>query len=206
MKVLVLLAHPAFERSRVNRALLSAARDRPGVTLHDLYEEYPDLQIDVRREQEQLLAHDVFIFQHPFYWYSTPAILKEWQDLVLQHNWAYGVHGKALTGKVTFNVLSAGGPEAAYQAGGTNGFTIRQLLAPYEATAALCHMTYLAPFVVHGSLRLTPTGVAPHVRDYQRLLDALVADRLDLSRAAAATRINADLDALLRAPQPQPTL
>jgi glutathione-regulated potassium-efflux system ancillary protein KefG len=205
MKVLVLLAHPAFERSRVNRALLSAARDRPGVTLHDLYEEYPDLQIDVRREQEQLLAHDVFIFQHPFYWYSTPAILKEWQDLVLEHNWAYGLQGKALTGKVTFNVLSAGGPETAYQAGGYNGFTIRQLLAPYEATAALCHMTYLAPFVVHGSLRLTPTDVAPYVRDYQRLLDALVADRLDLSRAAAATRLNADLDALLRAP-PQPTL
>lgn len=28
--------------------------------------------------------------QHPFYWYSTPALLKEWQDLVLEHGWAYG--------------------------------------------------------------------------------------------------------------------
>jgi glutathione-regulated potassium-efflux system ancillary protein KefG len=202
MKVLILLAHPAFERSRVNRALMAAARGRAGVTLHDLYEEYPDLQIDVAREQAQLLAHDLFIFQHPFYWYSTPAILKEWQDLVLEHNWAYGAKGKALAGKVTFNALSAGGPETAYRAGGYNGFTIRQLLAPYEATAALCHMTYLAPFVVHESLRMTLSDVEPHARDYARLLDGLVADRLDLSRAAAAARLNADLDALLGAPEP----
>src|SRR4051812_19800739 len=111
MRVLVLFAHPALERSRVNRALLEAVRSVPGVRLHDLYEEYPDLNIDVDREQELLLAHDVYVMQHPFFWYSGPAILKEWQDLVLEHNWAYGREGHALVGKVTFNVISAGGPE-----------------------------------------------------------------------------------------------
>jgi glutathione-regulated potassium-efflux system ancillary protein KefG len=200
MKVLVLFAHPALERSRVNRALLAGARNRAGVTVHDLYEVYPDMQIDVGREQALLLGHDVFVFQHPFFWYSTPAILKEWQDLVLEHNWAYGKDGDALTGKITFNALSAGGPEHAYRAGGYNRFTIRQLLAPWEATAALCKMTYLAPFVVHGALRMTPPDLAPHVRDYARLLDALVNDRLDLARAAAAVRLNADLDLLMTDP------
>lgn len=196
MKVLVLFAHPALERSRVNQALCAAARDVAGVTVHDLYEEYPDLQIDVRREQALLLAHDVFVFQHPFYWYSTPAILKEWQDVVLEHNWAYGKEGKALTGKITFNALTAGGPEAAYRAGGYNGFTIRQLLAPWEATAALCHMRYLAPYAVHATLRMGPTEIAPHARDYARILGGLVEDRLDLARAAAAPRLNADVEAL----------
>jgi len=197
MKVLVLFAHPALERSRVNRRLLTAARDRPGVTFHDLYEAYPDLHIDVRREQELLLGHDVIVFQHPFYWYSTPAIFKEWQDLVLEHNWAYGKEGRALAGKITFNALSAGGPEPAYRPGGYNNFTIRQLLTPYEATAALCHMTYLAPFVVHASLRMSTADIEPHVRDYARVLDALVNDRLDLARAAAVPRLNADIDALV---------
>jgi glutathione-regulated potassium-efflux system ancillary protein KefG len=75
VKVLVLFAHPALERSRVNRALLRAVQGTPAVTLHDLYETYPDLQIDVGREQALLLAHDVFVFQHPFYWYSVPSIL-----------------------------------------------------------------------------------------------------------------------------------
>jgi len=198
MKVLVLFAHPALEKSRVNRALLRVAEDTPGVTFHDLYQVYPDFLIEVAREQELLLEHDAIVFQHPFYWYSTPALLKEWQDLVLEHNWAYGATGHALVGKTTFNVLSAGGPETAYQAGGYNRFSIRQLLAPYEATAHLCGMRYLAPFVVHGTLRMRPEEIAPFARDYGRVLEALVADRLDLAEAARAPRLNEDVGALIR--------
>ena len=89
-RVLVLFAHPALERSRVNRHLVEVARAVPGVKVHDLYEVYPAFNINAKREQQLLLEHDVIVFQHPFYWYSTPAILKEWQDIVLEHGWAYG--------------------------------------------------------------------------------------------------------------------
>jgi len=88
--VLVLFAHPALEKSRVNRRLAAAVADLPGVTLHDLYEAYPDFDVDVKREQDLLVAHDVLVVQHPFYWYSTPALVKQWEDLVLEHGWAYG--------------------------------------------------------------------------------------------------------------------
>ena len=131
-RILILFAHPVLERSRVNRRLLAAVRDLAGVTVHDLYEAYPTLYIDAKREQRLLIDHDVVVFQHPFYWYSTPAILKEWQDLVLEHNWAYGKEGKHLVGKTTFNVMTAGGPEHAYRHDGYNHFTIRQLLSPWE--------------------------------------------------------------------------
>ena len=86
--VLVLVAHPAMRRSRVNRRLTEAARGLDGVMVNDLYQRYPDFDIDVAREQQLLESHDVVVMQHPFYWYSTPAILKEWQDLVLEHGWA----------------------------------------------------------------------------------------------------------------------
>jgi putative NADPH-quinone reductase len=109
-----------------------------GVTLVDLYAEYPDFQIDIDREQGRLVGHDVLVFMHPLYWYSTPAILKEWQDLVLEHGFAYGSQGTALHGKIFFSALTAGGAEAAYQAEGYNHFTIRELLHPLEQTAALC--------------------------------------------------------------------
>jgi glutathione-regulated potassium-efflux system ancillary protein KefG len=190
-RILVLLAHPVLERSRVNRRMAAAAVEMKGVTLHDLYESYPAFHIDVRREQALLESHDVVIFQHPFYWYSTPAILKEWQDLVLEHNWAYGTKGHKLDGKITFNALTTGGPEMAYQNGGYNRFTIRQLLAPYDQTAMLCRMRFLAPFVIHGALRLeTDEHVAPYVKDYRRILEALRDDRLDLDHAAKAERLN----------------
>ena len=93
-RVLILFAHPAPERSEVNAPLFEASRGREGVTLVDLYAEYPDYRIDIDREQQRLVDHDVVVFMFPLYWYSTPAILKEWQDLVLEHGWAYGSTGR----------------------------------------------------------------------------------------------------------------
>ena len=128
--ILVLFAHPSLERSEVNRPLAEATSRVDGVTFVDLYAEYPDLAIDVDREQARLLEHDVLVFMYPLYWYSTPAILKEWQDLVLEHDFAYGSKGTALHGKLFFSALTAGGAEAGYCAEGFNHFTIRQLLHP----------------------------------------------------------------------------
>ena len=162
-RVLVLLAHPVLERSRINRRLVEAIADLPGVTLNDLYERYPGLGIDVRHEQQLLLEHDVVVMQHPFYWYSSPAILKEWQDLVLEHGWAYGRSGRALAGKVMLNAVSTGGPAFAYRPEGGNRFTMRQLLAPFDQTAHLCGMRYLAPFVLHGTHRMESAAGEPSV-------------------------------------------
>lgn len=190
-RLLVNFAHPVLERSRVNRRLLDAIRDLEGVTVHDLYEAYPTLHIDVAREQELLVAHDVIVFQHPFYWYSTPALLKEWQDLVLEHGWAYGQGGTRLRGKLTFNALTTGGPQTAYRRDGYNRYTIRELLAPWDQTAHLCGMRFLAPFVVHAALRVrVDDDVAEARAAYRRLLEAFLDDRIDLERAAQAATLN----------------
>lgn len=190
-RVLIQLAHPVLERSRVNRRLLAAVRDLEGVTLNDLYEQYPAFEIDVRREQALLLEHDVVLFQHPFYWYSTPAILKEWQDLVLEHGWAYGKGGTKLAGKLTANVITTGGPSTAYQRDGRNRFTMRELLAPWDQTAYLCGMRFLAPLVVHGSFRLgSDEDVAPHAERYRRAVQALRDDSLDVARASAVAYLD----------------
>ncbi len=190
-RVLVNFAHPVLERSRVNRRLIEAIRDLEGVTVNDLYEAYPTLHIDIAREQDLLIAHDVIVFQHPFYWYSTPALLKEWQDLVLEHGWAYGQGGTRLRGKLTFNALTTGGPQTAYTRDGYNRYTIRELLAPWDQTAHLCGMRFLAPFVVHAALRVrADDDVAVARAVYRRLLQAVRDDRLDLERAAAAATLN----------------
>ena len=38
-RVLILFAHPALEKSRVNRRLIAAAQDLENVTINDLYEQ-----------------------------------------------------------------------------------------------------------------------------------------------------------------------
>lgn len=195
--VLVLFAHPAIRNSRVNRRLVAAVRDLNGVTVNDLYDEYPDLNIDVTREQELLAAHEIVVFQHPFYWYSTPAILKEWQDLVLEYGWAYGHDGDALRGKALLSAMTTGGSEDAYCAKGSNRFSVRQLLAPIEQTARLCGMDFLPPFVVHGTFRLTASEIEDHAVDYRRLVEALRDGRVRADGVAGLRRLNSDLDALL---------
>lgn len=189
-KILILFAHPAFEKSRVNKHLSDAVNGLEGVYFHDLYQEYPDFQIDVDREQELLEQHDIIIFHHPFFWYSTPAILKEWQDLVLEHGWAYGSQGNALQGKLFMNVITTGGKETAYSVEGRNHFTIRQLLAPMEQTANLCKMTFLAPYVVHGTHSITPEEIAHSRSEYRELLIALQENRVDIDAAHRISRIN----------------
>lgn len=189
-RVLVLFAHPAYEKSRINRRLVDALAGLDDVTVHDLYEAYPDFQIDVPAEQALLVSHDVLVLHHPFYWYSAPALVKEWLDLVLEHGFAYGSKGHALDDKIMLNATTTGGPEAAYQVGGRNRFTMRQLLAPFDQTAYLCRMRYLAPFVVHGSLRLeAPEAMREVQAQYRAVITALRDGTLDLERAAAADRI-----------------
>jgi glutathione-regulated potassium-efflux system ancillary protein KefG len=173
-RILVQFAHPVLERSRVNRHLVAALAGLEDVTVNDLYERYPRLDIDVAAEQALLDAHDVVVFQHPFYWYSVPAILKEWQDLVLEHGWAYGPGGRHLAGKLTMHAITTGGAERAYCSEGQNHFSMRQLLAPWEQTAVLCGMRFLEPFVVHASFTLhTAADVAPHAGAYRDRLLAL---------------------------------
>ena len=70
-RILILFAHPALQKSRINRVLISAVQDVEAVTFHDLYEAYPEFDILVPEEQVLLEAHDIinlaasfFLVQH----------------------------------------------------------------------------------------------------------------------------------------------
>lgn len=195
--VLILFAHPALQNSRVNKQLIKYASGLDGVTVHDLYEVYPDFYIDVKHEQNLLLEHDVIIFHHPLFWFSVPAILREWMDLVLQHMWAYGVTGNALKVKKLFNVVTTGGGEELFQHDGHHGNTMVEFLAPIRQVARVCNMQFLPPFVVHGTRNITQQSIKQHGEDYRTLLLALRAGQLDSASAQAQQKLNADLSTLI---------
>lgn len=170
LKVLILFAHPRLEKSRINRRLLaSIPKDLP-ITLHDLYENYPDFNIDVEAEKRLLLEHDVLLWHHPFYWYSCPPLLKQWIDVVLELGWAYGPGGNQLAGKRVFNVITTGGTQEAYTHEGRNRYTISELLAPFDQTAFLCKMTYLPPYTIQGTHRLSDAEVEEQAQRFERML------------------------------------
>jgi glutathione-regulated potassium-efflux system ancillary protein KefG len=178
-KILILFAHPRLSTSVVQNAMLRAVYGLENVTFHDLYAAYPDFIIDVKREQEMLLAHDIFVFQHPFYWYSSPAIVKEWLDLVLENGWAYGTGGSKLHRKIMMNAISTGGSKDAYRDNGRNRFEISQLLAPFDQSAHLCGMAYLAPFVIHTGRQMGEAELSGEAEKYRELLADMRDGRAD---------------------------
>lgn len=179
MRILVLFAHPKPSGSIVHKALLKSIEGLEDVTLCDLYATYPDFNIDIEAEKQKLLAHDVVVLQHPFYWYSSPAIIKEWLDLVLEFGWAYGPGGNSMHRKFLMNAISSGGAEAAYDRKGRNRFAVRNLLAPFDQTAHLCGMAWLEPFVIYEGRRLSPADLAIQAEAYRDLLVGLRDGRLN---------------------------
>jgi glutathione-regulated potassium-efflux system ancillary protein KefG len=186
MKLLVLFAHPKLSGSVVQKAMLAAIAGLEHVTFHDLYAAYPDFEINVKAEQQLLLAHDLIVLQHPFYWYSSPAIIKEWQDLVLQNGWAYGPGGTALAGKFLMNAISTGGSSEAYSPDGRNRFAIETLLAPFNQTAHLCGMAYLEPFIVNAGRKLPPESLTARAEAYRDLIVGLRDGRIDPMKLLAS--------------------
>ncbi|EOH3839264.1 TPA: NAD(P)H-dependent oxidoreductase [Campylobacter jejuni] len=83
MKTLIVFAHTFWKDSKVNRTLLESIKDIDDLKIHNLSTSYNDGKIDVDKELALLKEADKIIFQFPLFWFSTPSLLKEWQDRVL---------------------------------------------------------------------------------------------------------------------------
>jgi glutathione-regulated potassium-efflux system ancillary protein KefG len=178
-KILIILSHPAIQKSKIHKRLIDSIKNLHGITVNDLYENYPDFYVDILAEQQLLIEHDIIIWQHPLHWYSSPAILKEWFDQVLQQGFAYGQKGSSLKGKQVLSVISTGGNKEVYSKKGRNQFTINEFLVPFKQSANLCLMEYLPPYVIYSSHSLTNSEIENHASKYKKLLTALRDGKLD---------------------------
>ncbi len=192
-KLIVYHVHPGQRFSRANAAMSKAASRLENITFVDLYADYPRHDIDVEREQARLLDHDVILFQFPLYWYSTPSLLKEWQDLVLQHGFAYGHEGDKLQGKTLMLAITAGGSDDAYTPNGYQHYPIRAFLTPIEQTARLCRMAFSTPYILYAALKAdVAEEIEEHAIGYVRLLSAIRDDIYDFPSAESYDVITSD--------------
>jgi glutathione-regulated potassium-efflux system ancillary protein KefF len=153
--ILIITAHPYPQRSRACKAMLKTVSALPDVEIRALYDLYPDFDIDVQAEQAALMRADIVVWLHPIYWYSVPAMLKHYFDVVLTHGWAYGeahgVAGRALVNKKCLWVTTTGGAESSYTAGGAHQMPFDAFEAPVRQTALFCGMAWLKPLTLHGA-------------------------------------------------------
>lgn len=152
MKTLIIVTHPDIEESVINKRWIEELNKHPEkYTVHQLYKAYPDGKINVAKEQEIMEAHDNIVFQFPFYWFSSPPLLKQWLDEVILYGWAYGSSsGYKLAGKKMTLAVTAGIDEDVYSASGKYKYTMKELLRPYELTFDYIKAQYEEPFVYYG--------------------------------------------------------
>lgn len=170
-KTLIILTHPNMAQSKLNKTLIEMVKNESNVTVNDIYATYKNANaIDVAKEQALLLSHDRIIFQFPFYWYSTPSLLKEWQDKVLEYGFAYGSTGDKLKGKPFKIAVTIGAAEEAYQKEGFMQATISELLKPLQTMALMTQMIFTPIFTVYGALSITDAELTQKAKEYRDIL------------------------------------
>jgi glutathione-regulated potassium-efflux system ancillary protein KefG len=163
-RTVILLAHPAYDRSVANRALAEAVKDLPGVTVIDLYA--APFTVDTYKQPVSEAAS--IVFQFPFHWLSAPSQLKKWCDEI------FGSLTDAVKGKKLLVATTTGSEYEAYRSGGRNLFTVDELLRPYQALAHHAGMVWQTPFAVYGaSLPTAPVSIEAGAASYRKLIQAL---------------------------------
>ncbi|MGE8421748.1 MAG: NAD(P)H-dependent oxidoreductase, partial [Sphingobacterium siyangense] len=116
MKTLIVVIHPNFATSLVNKSWVEALENQSDrYDIHQLHQVYVDGKIDVVAEQQMMEKYDKIVFQFPFYWFNCPPFFKQWLDEVLTYGWAYGKKsGYKLEGKKIALAISAGIDEQEY--------------------------------------------------------------------------------------------
>ena len=179
-KTLILLFHPDLSRSKSNAALAAVSANVPGVEIVNMQSAYPsgmDMFRDGEREAARLLSADRIVLQFPIQWYSTPPLLKAWQDAVLTRMYyiAYEREGRQLEGRPLMIAATAGNVPEAYRHGGRNLLPMIEILAPLRATAHRCGLVWADPFILYKADKLETgeleAASADYVQALQRWID-----------------------------------
>lgn len=161
--ILIVSGHSDLNESVINKLILGLLeKELPMAEIRKLDQLHHNFIFDVPAEQEALLKSDIIVWQFPFYWYSTPAILKKWIDDVFLHNFSDKLEGKKLILSITL-----GAPREAYQEGGPAKYEIKDFVKPFEALCKACGMYFQTPVVTYAmsyGLRTSPQAVEEQKR------------------------------------------
>jgi putative NADPH-quinone reductase len=169
-RVLVIFCHPNYAVSIFNRRLWEALKQAnlTNVTLRNLSD--LELPFNAKIEQEIWEAHEKVVLQFPMNWFSTPWLLKQYIDTVVNPGWFYGdeyrMQGKELGIAVTTYEAAE-----SFKESGLVGCTIDQNFVHLKNLAQYGRMEWITPcFTVHGcsnkAVTWTDTDLLHITQDY----------------------------------------
>ncbi len=176
MKTLIIVTHPDIDNSAVNKRWIEELSKHPQkFDIHQLYKIYPDEKIDVLAEQHLLEQYQKIVFQFPFYWFSSPPLLKKWFDQVLTRGWAYGSKsGFRLGDKKIGLAITAGIDKEAYSAEGIYKYKLEELTTPFELTFNYIRADYRSFYAYYGiEINSTDEWIEKSITPYLNFLNQL---------------------------------
>lgn len=146
----MILAHPKIENSIGNKIISELTNKDDNVEVRHLNKLYPNFKINIQAAQEALLRSDTIIFQYPLYWYSSPAILKEWIDQVFEYGFAFGENYKLAEKNVIISI-TVGSDKKFYPQE-----VIEKIVFPIKGLAAYCKMNYIGEVISNNINNYSP--------------------------------------------------
>ncbi len=169
-KTLVLFAHPYFEYSTANVELIKVYEGVENLEFKDLYEEFPDFHIPTFRERKRIRDYERLIFHFPLIWFSLPPLLKLWIDEVFDMTWTAQVN-HPLQNKDALIIVTVGGKEEKYKAGGLYGSTVSELLASLTLSLKVNHIEVTEVIEIYDSDDLEKEQLQEFSKKIQKSLE-----------------------------------
>jgi len=154
-KTLILMAHDDLDNSILNKRFKSELQNEENIIYKDLNSLYPNYEIDVQKEQEELKDITKIVFQFPMYWYSIPSALKNWIDKVLTYGYSYIINekgefeAKALKGKEFQVIATMGAKEESFK--GEDRLSVKECLNSCFYTMKMLGLNNLEPIFIYGA-------------------------------------------------------
>jgi putative NADPH-quinone reductase len=173
--ILIIFSHPYPSRSHANKTILANVAKTDNVIISDLYHKYPDFHINVAEEQSLLRQAQLIVFQFPIYWYNVPALLKQWQEMVLTRQFTSGnkTGNGSLQGKSVMAVVTAGHKQRSYQQDAYDNYEIEDFLRPLEQLSIHCGMHYHSPLALHQAHRASEAELLDFSHLYTQRIEHL---------------------------------
>jgi putative NADPH-quinone reductase len=136
---LFVVGNPHAAKSSFLQHLRPAIQDA-GWSQLELSSALHDGEFDISAHQSMVEAAEAITLHFPLYWYSAPALVKQWLDEMLTPGWAFPSEQSKLKGKKLILSVTTGAPLSSYERDGTNGISLENVLVPFERTAHYCGM------------------------------------------------------------------
>ncbi|NQX83650.1 MAG: NAD(P)H-dependent oxidoreductase [Mycoplasmataceae bacterium] len=174
-KILIIQAHNNFEKSLVNKELISVAKEMENVEIIDIYDRYKGSKVGwmdkglISEDRKIAMESDVIVYQFPFHWYTSPPMLDNWIEWFLGYGWAHGGKYSLKDKEITVS-YTAGEVKSDYTKNGVSLYDSDEFIKRFIATANYCQMKWVDHFKVIGASHLKDGELDLIKKDYKQWL------------------------------------